>query len=414
MKRPNQSILVVGFNTRPLAYSLYRAGLEVFAVDFFGDLDLFPYVKDCIIITKELDMRYEQIKEDYKSYLAKYTIDLLRKYPNINYLLIGSGLDDALKEREMVLDYILKNNYQIINLNNDLEVIRQARDIRSIYQSLESEDFKIPYTKPLIDFKKNQLDISYPIILKKKSSSGGTNVYKINRIEEFELQFNLINERDSIEDWLIQEYIDGIPISCTVIANGKENQIISINRQIIGLKILNPPKDFIYCGNVVPSNLSNQDIVKISKLSSYLARSLGLKGINGFDFVLRDHEPFLMEINPRIPGSIRASEESLNLNLLFLHIESFNYSKWNEIIEKLKNNKNQLFTTKLIIFAPDDINIAKIKKINKIENVHDKTPPNEKIKKDQPICTILYKDQNYKKSYFGALKIADKVFQIIE
>jgi len=414
MRKPYKSILVVGFNTRPLAYSLFKAGLEVFAVDFFGDLDLYPYVKDCIIITKEIDIGYEQIKEDYKSYLAKYTIELLRKYPNINYLLIGSGLDDAFKEREMILDYIVKSNYQIINLNNEVEVIRKARDIRSIYQSLVSEDFKIPYTIPLKDFKKSDLERSYPIILKKKSSSGGTNVYKINNIDEFELQLNLINERDNIEDWLIQEYIDGLPISCTVIANGKENQIISINRQIIGLKILNPPKDFMYCGNVVPSNLSDQDIVKISKLSSFLAKNLGLKGINGLDFVLRDHEPLLMEINPRIPGSIRASEESLNLNLLFLHIESFNYSRWNEIIEKLENNKNQLFTTKLILFAPDDINISKIKEINKFENIHDKTPPNEKIKKDQPICTILYKDQNYKKSYFGAIKIADKVFQIIE
>jgi len=414
MKRPNQSILVVGFNTRPLAYSLFKAGFEVFAVDFFGDLDLYPYVKDCMIVTKELDMRYEQIKEDYKSYLVKYTISLLGKYPNINYILIGSGLDDAFKEREMILDYILKNNYQIINLNNDLEVIRQARDIRNIYHFLESEDFKIPYTKPLKDFKKNQVEISYPVILKKKSSSGGTNVYKINNIDEFELQINLINETDNIEDWLIQEYIDGIPISCTIIANGKECQVISINRQIIGLKILNPPKDFMYCGNVVPSNLSDQDIIKISKLSSYLAKNLGLKGINGLDFVFKDHEPFLMEINPRIPGSISASEESLNLNLLFLHIESFNSSKWNKIIDQLTNNKNQLFTTKLILFALDDINVAKIKKINKIENIHDKTPPNEKIKKDQPICTILYKDKNYKKSYFGALKIADKVFQIIE
>jgi len=51
------SILVVGFNTRPLAYSLNEAGYDVYAVDFFGDLDLYPYVKDSIIIIKTLNTK---------------------------------------------------------------------------------------------------------------------------------------------------------------------------------------------------------------------------------------------------------------------------------------------------------------------------------------------------------------------
>ena len=48
-----KTVLIVGFNTRPLAYSLKNSGYEVYAVDFFGDLDLYPNVKDCIILIKE-------------------------------------------------------------------------------------------------------------------------------------------------------------------------------------------------------------------------------------------------------------------------------------------------------------------------------------------------------------------------
>ena len=44
-----KSVLVAGFNTRPLVYSLFNASYEVYAVDFFGDLDLFPYIKESLI-----------------------------------------------------------------------------------------------------------------------------------------------------------------------------------------------------------------------------------------------------------------------------------------------------------------------------------------------------------------------------
>ena len=46
MKDRTKSVLVVGFNTRPLAYSLKIANYDVYAVDFFGDADLYPNVKD--------------------------------------------------------------------------------------------------------------------------------------------------------------------------------------------------------------------------------------------------------------------------------------------------------------------------------------------------------------------------------
>ena len=76
---------------------------------------------------------------------------------------------------------------------------------------------------------------------------------------------------------------------------------------------MNPPKEFMYCGNVVPSNLMKNDERLVTEISLKLSKQLGLKGINGFDFVLKNHYPYLMEINPRIPGSIRASESVLNL-----------------------------------------------------------------------------------------------------
>ena len=58
MNNREDSVLVAGFNTRPLAFSLSQAGYDVYAVDFFGDLDLYPWVKDSLILTKKLKSTY--------------------------------------------------------------------------------------------------------------------------------------------------------------------------------------------------------------------------------------------------------------------------------------------------------------------------------------------------------------------
>ncbi|MHA1489449.1 MAG: ATP-grasp domain-containing protein [Promethearchaeota archaeon] len=415
MLKKSKLVLVVGFNTRPLVYSLYKAGYEVYAVDFFGDLDLHPYVKKSLIITKELGSSYDLIKDYYREYLVKFTIDMLKKYPEIDYLLIGSGLDDAFEDREEILENINNVSSNIIDVNNDVSTIKLARDINNIYRWLTSKGHGVPRTISYQEYKKFKDIFQFPFILKKKMGSGGINVIKIE--DENQLSFNIKMQKNKgfiPSHWLIQEYIDGIPISCTTISNGRECEIISINHQIIGLNFLNPPKEFMYCGNVVPANLFKKDEILISEISKILANELGLKGINGFDFVLKNHYPYLMEINPRIPGSIRASEAALDLNLLDLHINSFNASKWEYIKNFIKTIKPKSFATKLIVFAPKEIDISSLIKINNLEHVHDKTEPSENVSKGEPLCTVLLKGRNFSESYFRALKIVDAIKSIID
>ena len=88
MANESNSVLIVGFNTRPLAYSLNKTGYKVYAVDFFGDLDLYPYVDDCIIVLKELRSNYNFLKDKYSRYLAEFALILHRKYRDMKYLLI--------------------------------------------------------------------------------------------------------------------------------------------------------------------------------------------------------------------------------------------------------------------------------------------------------------------------------------
>ena len=120
-----------------------------------------------------------------------------------------------------------------------------------------------------------------------------------------------------------------------------------------------------------------------------------------------------MEINPRIPGSIRCSEEALNLNLLDLHIKSFDPMKWDIIRTKIENSAPDGFVTKFIVFADNEIDQGIIKEINKLAHIHDKTKPDRTITKGEPICSILYKARTYSESYSGALKIVEKIKELI-
>ncbi|MFX1337071.1 MAG: ATP-grasp domain-containing protein [Promethearchaeota archaeon] len=414
MVKKSNSVLVVGFNIRPLAYSLNKAGYEVFAVDFFGDLDLYPSVTDCLIVIKQLNTQYNMLKEKYHLFLADFTFDMLRKYPQIENLIIGSGLDDAFEEREKILKEIDKNQYYIRNLNNSIQALKKARNIEYVYGILTSKEYKVPLTLSYEDPKLEDLKIQFPFVMKKKTGAGGVNVYKIEDKSKLSLFLKIQETKDfKASEWLIQEYMEGIPVSCTTISNGKETLIISINRQIIGEKFVNTPKEFMYCGNVVPANLFNRDKILISEISQTLANELKLRGINGFDFVLKDHYPYLMEINPRIPGSIRVSESALNLNLLDLHIKSFDKAEWKYVKEVINAAHPKVFATKLIMFAPKDIDKTHLMMINNLEHVHDKSELSSKILKGDPICTVLFKGKTFSESYYGALKIIDEIKRII-
>jgi len=403
-----KSILVVGFNTRPLAFSLDKAGYDVYAVDFFGDLDFYPHVKDCMIITKELGTSYDLIKENYAQFLVEFSLKLLDKNRDIDFLLIGSGLDNSFEQREKILNHAKKLNPQMISLNNTVPTVKDARDIDKIYEMVQKKGYRIPISIPLNDFAENPSKLQYPLILKKKLSSGGVNVFKILNQGDLEFHLELIKKKKgNLNQWIVQEYIEGIPVSCTTISNGVETQIISINRQILGEKLLNAPQPFIYCGNISPSNLLKEHLKLIPEIALFLSHSLKLKGINGFDFVLKKKYPYLMEINPRIPGSVRVSEEAYQLNLLKLHIQSFDEKKWISVKENLQNLEHKGFATKFVYFAPKKIEPTTLEKINSLAFIHDNTPPTKPLFEGEPVCTILFKEKTFAGSYFGALNIAE-------
>lgn len=413
MVKKKKKVLISGFNARPLSKSLYNANYEVYAVDFFGDSDLFPYIKDALIITKELKNNFQKLKLIYSDVLTDLTLQMIEKHPHLDYLIIASGLDDNIIGREKIFNKIKKLNRPIRYLGNNNAQIIKSRDILSINSLLDNMGYKVPKTLAFnYDLIDNNL-INYPIILKKKQSSGGLNIFKINSKTQL---LNIIKENEEFEkesgNWLLQEYIDGIDVSCTTISNNVDIKIVSINEQLIGKEFLNAPSKFIYCGNIVPADLNYSLQYKIQEICLKLVRHLKLIGINGFDFVLKEGCTYLMEINPRIPGSINAAEFALNRNLLDEHINCCLNPDKPIKISNLEISAN--FVSKFIYFAPKLISHQKIEKLKRIKNVEDVPAPGKDIQPYEPLCSILYKAENYSKAYKGALSIVESIELLIK
>jgi predicted ATP-grasp superfamily ATP-dependent carboligase len=104
----------------------------------------------------------------------------------------------------------------------------------------------------------------------------------------------------------------------------------------------------------------------------------------------------------------------MNLSLLDLHVKSFSEEGWTYVREILKKSKNEGYATKMIYFAPKEIDKALLKDINALEHVHDKSEPLKNITKGEPVCTILFKAFSFSKSYLGALEVVEKIKRIIK
>lgn len=413
MVKKKKKVLISGFNARPLAKSLYQAEFDVYAVDFFGDSDLYPYVEDSKIIVYEMGTDYQTSKTHYSDSLADLTIEMIEKYPDLDYLIIASGLDDNIEGRERIFNKIKELNHQIQYLGNDNEVIEKARDILKIYSLIEVKGYEVPKTQPFDYNIVRDGTIQYPLILKKKQSSGGLSIFKINSKAQLQKLGKDIEEFSVIfKDWLFQDYIEGIDISCTTLSNHKEAKVISINKQLIGQGFLNAPSKFIYCGNIIPAKIKKSTFKLVSDISLTLVKTLELVGINGFDFVVKAGIPYLMEINPRIPGSIHASELYLDRNLLEEHISSCIYVD-EPLITIGRTRERFNYVAKFIYFAPKDVPSDKVEKLKNLKHLRDIPGPDRIVNQQEPLCTVLVGADTYFEAFCGALDTIKKVEKII-
>ena len=145
-------------------------------------------------------------------------------------------------------------------------------------------------------------NFEFPVILKPKDGVACEGLFKIDDYDAFP---NLKNN----EDYLIQEFIDGIHASVIVCSNGENAISLSLNKQNIEFG-----GESHYRGGIVPfEHPLKENAFEAAKKAVESIR--GLKGCVGVDLVLAEEDVFVMEINPRITTSMIALHIASGFNV---------------------------------------------------------------------------------------------------
>jgi predicted ATP-grasp superfamily ATP-dependent carboligase len=379
--RREGTVVVVGFNARPIALSAKRAGYTVLAVDYWGDVDLARSADDVETVLRQASGKRprEVLSRPLSELLVERAERIIARHRSVDFILLGSGLDDRpdLWERLGKIAPVL---------GNCTEVLRRVRNRFQLYEEASKAGISSPTTVEASSSEEclhASVRVGYPIVLKPPGGGGGMGIRLANSASELrEIYSNEMRQKFGNTVFL-QKYVEGQHVSASVVADGRESAIVSVNEQLIGRKELGANAPFIWCGNVVPLKKSVNDVKmkRIAGASRTLAKALGLVGSNGFDFVLRrkDGVPVLIECNPRFQGTLECVEMVTGINLVDEHIRACKGDL------RMKFPIPNKYATKMVVFAKADCVVADL---NGIRGAADIPLQGVVVKQGDPICTV--------------------------
>jgi predicted ATP-grasp superfamily ATP-dependent carboligase len=393
-----ESVLVVGFNVRPLARSAKKSGYRVLAVDFWGDMDLSEWADEHIaILHQQPDQRPDRPFTPTAESLVTGAQQLLEEHGPVEYIIASGGFDNHLEA--------WKHLGTLGKLaGNSSEGMQKARNRSLTHEIAKRNGAATPRSFEATDRKQfvwatNQLAL--PILVKPKFGSGGFH----SRVLQTEDDLNHYMVRRTFthrEPVLVQDLIQGTDASVSLLGSGKASVTLSVNEQLIGLPELGKGRTKAYCGNIIPLQTTSEIVTQISAISEEICNQLNLVGSNGIDFVVdKKGTPYFMEINPRIQATIEALELVSNYNVARLHIDA-----WKGKLPQERSSL-QASCTRIIVYAKT---ACQIPNLSNIPGVVDIPIPGSHANRGDPICTVNHVAATKEDSLEGAWHIVNTIY----
>lgn len=369
-----EKVLVVGVNTRAVACSLARLGYKVYAADYFGVLDLKPCAHEYrSFLDQTPDHSCGRFTDTFQpeaiEKLASECIDM------VDIIICLAGVSTENFPQDKVL-----GNYRVKDID----------DKYRIHQKLKNK-YQLPAT-----FKVSSIGEVYEIvgnypeknfILKPRSGSGG---YGIREFTGEDIDIN--------QDFILQERIDGINLSASVLSTRNESKSIITSRQIIGDKNLYPKQPFAYCGNITPytDKTINQELMATSEA---IIQQLNLIGSCGVDYIQKNDELYILEVNPRLQGTMECAELSLDINMAEAHLAACQGNL-------LKVGPPGKFAVKLIAHAPERSQTGDLT----FPKAYDLPNPGVIIEKGEPVATVINSGLIREDTVYTAKKLVQRIY----
>ena len=384
-----EKLLLIGIDTRSMLNSALKLDYTIFSTSYFSTSDT-QVIENQKIILKEEDGQSCGVFEE--KFDSKHILEISADYiDEVDYIIPISGVSPS--------DFSKKDRKKILGNRN----VDDIEDKFRFYKKIKDE-FLTPETFYVSDIDEaREINKTYPetkFILKPVQGSGGYDI-------------NLLNNDSNIvfndKKFMIQEYISGINVSSSLLADGDDAKTI-INSRLLTENDFEKNNSFIYVGNILPltdeSILANiEDIAKINEsmnaTSENLACKFNLVGSNGVDYILNDDGLYVIEINPRIQGTFECAEKSLGINMLDAHIKACQ----GEIIEV---PEAKYYSYKKIIYSPTRMKYEKID----LDNIYDLPHIGSITEKSEPLLTIIDRDRDFEKLYKKVELASEKVNRI--
>lgn len=372
-----EKLLLIGINTRSMLNSALKLDYEIFSTSYFSTSDT-PQIKNQKIILEEKDNESSGIFED--NFNSSYILETSKNFiDEADYIIPISGISPgefSKKDQKKIL-----GNKDVSQIENKFKFYEKIKDEFNV-----PETFLIKDVDEAIEISENKPEVKY--IIKPVKGSGGYDINLLNNDSTIQLNDN--------ENYILQEYIDGINLSSSILAS-KDRKKTIMNSRLLTENDFKNNNSYIYIGNILPltkesslSNIGNIDEInkQMIETSQNLAYKFDLIGSNGVDYILNENGLYVIEVNPRIQGTFECVEKSLQINMLDAHIKSC-------MNESVEIPKAKYYSYKKIIYSPCRNKYSKID----LDNIYDLPHIGTITEKSEPLLTIIDKDRDFKKLY---------------
>jgi predicted ATP-grasp superfamily ATP-dependent carboligase len=143
-------------------------------------------------------------------------------------------------------------------------------------------------------------------------------------------------------------------------------------------------RGFRYCGSLYPLEVEGSVVKHLDAFAQAATRGFGLRGVNGIDFVLRDGEAHVLELNPRYSGSMEVIERALGRSIFEIHRGACDGA-----LPAAPAPPAARVFGKAILWARGDRVAGDTLPWLARDDVRDVPFPGDRFRRGQPICTVF-------------------------
>ena len=384
-----KKLLLIGIDTRSMLNSALQLDYEIYSTSYFSTSDTPTIKNQKIILNESADESCGIFENEFN---PQNLLDISRDYiDEVDHIIPISGVspsDFSKNDRKKIL-----GTSDVENIEDKFKFVKRIEN-----KFLTPMTFRLSDIGEAFEISENYNDIQF--ILKPVKGSGGYDITLLDNVEE--LQF-------SDNEFILQEYVEGINLSSSLLASQNDSKTI-INSRLLTENDFEKNNSFIYVGNILPLtyesimakvNDIDEVVHQMKTTSEKLAKEFKLLGSNGVDYVLNENGLYVIEINPRLQGTFECVEKSLGINMLDAHIKACH----GEIVDI---PKPKCYSYKKIIYSPTRMKYEKID----LDNIYDLPHIGSITEKSQPLLTIIDTDEDFKELFEKVESATKKVNEV--